>query len=76
MHYAWLIEIEHPKMLWTTMLLETRVELPQIEIKVNYGVRQLKRGVVKVEIDRFCFCKRDLMSICTAGSVDEQKNVD
>jgi hypothetical protein len=47
--------------------------LPQIEVKVNYGARPFKREVVTVQIDRFCFCKRDLMSVCTAGSVDEQK---
>ena len=67
MHYAWLIEIEHPNMLWTTILLESRVELPQIEIKVSQSVSQLKREVLKVQIDRFCFCRRDLMSVLYSG---------
>ena len=26
-----------------------------------------------MQVDRLCFCKRELMSICTAGNVDEQK---
>jgi hypothetical protein len=26
-----------------------------------------------VQVDRLSFCKRGLMSVCTAGSVDEQK---
>jgi hypothetical protein len=73
MHYDRLIEIEHSKMLWKTIPVKTRVNLPQIEIKVSQSVSQLKREMVKVQIDRFCFCSRDLMSVCTAGSVDEQK---
>ncbi|MGD9206248.1 MAG: hypothetical protein PVF86_16995, partial [Desulfobacterales bacterium] len=31
------------------------------------------RGVMTVRVDRFCYCKKDLMSICTATSVEEQK---
>ena len=26
-----------------------------------------------VQVDRLCFCKKELMSICTAGNVDDQK---
>jgi len=31
-------------------------------------------GVIGVLNDRLCFCKRDIMSICTAASENEQKN--
>jgi hypothetical protein len=26
-----------------------------------------------LQVDRFCFCKKGLMSICTADSIDKQK---
>ena len=26
-----------------------------------------------VQFDKLCFCKKETMSVCTAGSVDEQK---
>jgi hypothetical protein len=32
-----------------------------------------KREVITVQIEKFCFCKRDMMSVCTAGSKSEQK---
>ena len=31
------------------------------------------RGVSKVQGNRLSFCKKGLISICTAGSADEQK---
>jgi hypothetical protein len=33
-----------------------------------------KMGVIEVLNERLCFCKRDIMSICTAASESEQKN--
>ena len=38
MHYDRLIEIEHSKMLWKIIPIKTRVNLPQIEIKVSQSV--------------------------------------
>jgi hypothetical protein len=29
--------------------------------------------VMTVQVDKLCFCKKETMSVCTAGSVDEQK---
>ena len=46
-------------------------ELKTVKLE-SEGIDLNQGGVMTVRVDRFCFCKKGLMSVCTAVSVEEQ----
>jgi hypothetical protein len=42
-------------------------------LKIKNSVAKNQLGVIEVQNKKLCFCKKDIMSICTADSENEQK---